>query len=123
MNIRAMAATGLLTLLTGCAAAAPAAVVTRSGTADQVGCRGWYAVAGKTLYAHLVFYGEVNAATVSAALADGTSFAPTAPFAVRSGVSGETVPVGPLSAGVVGATASVRGAGGRQGGCLLANPH
>lgn len=122
MRIQTMAATGLLTLVTGCAAATPAAVVP-AGAGDQVGCRGWYAVAGETLYAHLVFFGDVHAATVSAALVDGTKFAPAAPVAVSSGVSVETVPVGPLSTGVVGASASVRGAGGRQANCLLANPH
>lgn len=124
MRTKWVAASALLALLAGCGTRAPAAVVTSTTGAATVGCRGWYAVAGRTLYAHLQFLGKVHAASVTAALDDGSALTQSPPVAVASGVSRQTLRVGPLSRGVVGATAAVSDAAGHaRGSCQLDNPH
>ncbi|MGN6522458.1 MAG: hypothetical protein ACTHMZ_04510 [Actinomycetes bacterium] len=118
------AAMGLLALLAGCGGTAPAAVLTHAQVKAAVGCRGWYEVAGRTLYAHLVFTGDVRATSVSATLTDGSSFVPSSTVPVTAGVARQTVPLGPLTAGVVAASASVFGASPTEAaGCTLATPH
>ena len=118
------AVSGLLVLLSACGASLPAAVVTPGGAGSSVGCQGWYAVAGQTLYAHLLFLGDVHAASVSARLTDGSQVAPSAPVAIASGVTRQTLPLGPVGPGVVGASASVRDAQGHtSASCRLDNPH